>query len=655
MAEKTDPNTTTYKPSDEEEETIKHVYDELKDMKDLRHKEWRQFGNLTLQQYIDDSDKRLNSFVGDQDKEDWQANVALPTIRNKLKRLIAGFSFNVPDLEMKAIGSEGLMNVKKANIAKQLIQGSYRRNDNPILENFWQAWECAAKGTVVVYEGYLKTQNEQKHIKSYDIETGEIETEKRTVNVDDECISYQLPLTEFYIKDYHIQDVQDQPAIAWVRNYDEQEFEYEFGDYPNADKVEKGSKVKDLDISHFFYEDWQDEIGDDEIEVIRYYNRQLDEYIIIANGVLLLDAPLLWKFNGKKVYPFAKTIWEPFAGKHFFYGKSGPDVMMGLYDIENTLFNTILDKEFRSLVPPLLIGNTNKDAFELEQEEVNLDSKIYVQDINQVSEMPIRGPNEGDISMLQAVAQRMDQSAPSMSGLLQGNDATAREVVIAEEKMKQIKTIHQQMLVDLWKQKFQLRLANIQMNYPQSRTIIDEDGNEKELNRTHLVPNAVLEPDTGEKGTLAVQFLDKDQADDSDRDLEHQADVEEEVMQKQGVNYKKVFADKSFFDNYEFKLSVQPESIYETDYAQLQSKVMEKLQIIAKLFPQVFVANQEEYFEEVSEAFEDKPEPYIKNFREMQKARAQQAQQQQQQGSAETDQAQQIAQAAGDLKSNREQ
>ncbi len=628
-----------YNPSDDEQDTINYVYDEVDQMRELRNKEWEEFGNLTLKQYIDDSNKRLNSYVGDKDKEDWQANVALPTIRNKLKRLIAGFSFNVPDLEMKAIGSEGLMNVNKANIAKQLVQGSYRKEDNPILENFWQAWECASKGTVVVYEGYLKTKNEQKHIKSYDIETGEVETESKEVNVNDECISYLMPLTEFFIKDYNVTDVQDQPAVAWVKYYDEQEFDYEFGEYPKADKVKKGTIHEQIDTSDFFYDGWDDDLDDDQVEVIRYYNRQKDQYIIVANGVQLLDAPLLWKFNGKKVYPFAKTIWEPFAGKHFFYGKSAPDVMQSLYDIQNTLFNTILDKEFRSLVPPLLVGNTNRDAFELEDEGVNFDSKIYVNDINQVSEMPIQGPGEGDISMLQAVANRITQSAPSMSSLLGENDATAREVVIAEEKMKQIKTVHQQMLVDLWRQKFQLRLANIQMNYPQPRTI-EKDGETKEVNKTHLIPNAVLEPDTGEKGVLAVQFLDKGKDSENDRQLERQADKEEEVMQKQGVNFKKVFADRSFFDSYEFKMSVVPETIYETNFAQLQSKTLEKLQTVAKLFPQIFVANQEEYFEEFAEAYDDKPEPLLENFAELKEKKQKQQQ---------AKEAQQMAQAAEDL------
>lgn len=68
-------------------------------MIEVRNKNYREFNDRNLKTFIDDSSKRLNSYVLSkeaQDKEDWQSNVALPTNRDKLKRVIAGFSLQVP-------------------------------------------------------------------------------------------------------------------------------------------------------------------------------------------------------------------------------------------------------------------------------------------------------------------------------------------------------------------------------------------------------------------------------------------------------------------------------------------------------------------------------------------------------------------------------
>ena len=67
-------------------------------------------------------------------------------------------------------------------------------------------------------------------------------------------------------------------------------------------------------------------------------------YRIICNGVELFNGPMLWiditrKNFGRKAYPVAKTIYEPFANTDFFYGNSLPNSAMGEGDVLNTLYN----------------------------------------------------------------------------------------------------------------------------------------------------------------------------------------------------------------------------------------------------------------------------------------------------------------------------
>lgn len=615
-----------YTPGKEKQDLIDAVYNDIEVMSEIHDDSKEQFNDRTLKGFIDDGDKRLNSYVltkEEQDKDSWQANVALPTVRDKLKRLIAGFSLKVPEIYATAFGEDDQMDLDKAEIAKWLIKGSYLQEENPILESFWESWECAARGTIVKYEGYLKTRYKQKFIKSYDIITGKVETEEKEVDVDDKCISFVVPLGEFLIKDFYCENIQDQPALAWIRYYNEDEFEFEFGKYADAEFVKTQKKLSNTNSQGFFYKrKWADRTKETQIEVVRYYNKYKDQYIILANGVLLLDAPLLWRVNGKKVYPFAKSIFEPFTGRHCFYGNSLPNVLMGEYDIQNTLFNSILDKEFRNLVPATLIGEINQEAFELEDEIISSSTKIYVPDVNQVKPMPNPPVSNADVSMIQMVARGIEESAPSLPSLLAGKKTTAREVVIAEEKLREIKSLYAEMLSDLWRQKYYLRLANIQLNYPQPRKIIDKDKKEKKVYRTYVIEDALLERETQERGYLAIQF--RDIMPTQKKKIQREVDVEEKMMKDKGLSYKKMILPVDYLDNNLFQFEVIPESLYKTNRASEQSEITEKLGIVAKLFPQIFVLNQEEFFGQVAKAFDDKPEPYLKKVDEFKQMAQQQ-------------------------------
>ena len=99
-------------------------------MVEERDKSWNEFNERTLKQFVDDGDKRLNAHTPDREsydppKEEWQANVNIPNIKNKQKRMLAGFSFNVPDLQAKIHGEDGMIDIDKGDMSKWIIKGSY--------------------------------------------------------------------------------------------------------------------------------------------------------------------------------------------------------------------------------------------------------------------------------------------------------------------------------------------------------------------------------------------------------------------------------------------------------------------------------------------------------------------------------------------------
>lgn len=644
--EETANSQVVYNPDETTQNIIKKVYLSVQAMIESRDGTFREFNDRSLTTFINDGDKRLNAYVipresYDPPKEDWQSNVPLPTIRDKQEKILAGFSLQVPDMETKAFGENSVISVDRAEIAKWLIKGSYTQEENSVIENFWESWECSSHGTVVKYEGYLKTRYSQKFITSYDIVTGKVEYVEKEVDVDDKCISYQLPLTEFYVRDFYIQNVQDQPEVAWIRYLDLDVFEQEFGKYANAKFVKTKGALTNADTQTFYYQqkDWQTRSKVNQIEVVRLYNKIKDSYQIVANSVLILDAPLLWKVNGVKVYPFAKTIWKPFVNKNFFYGNSFPNIMAGLYDSFNTTFNTMSDKQWRSMLPGMLVGRINQDALDLEDELISGSTKISVEDVNQVKPMPVDSINNADVLFFKIIAQAIEDTAPSLPSMMANKKATAREIVMADEKLQEMKTLYSEMITDLWRQKYYLRLANIQQNYPQPKKTMEKNektGKEKEVTiyKTYIIDDAELDKITGERGILAIQF--QDVKDKERKKVEAQVSIEEEMMKKQGINYKKLILPTDYLDNYRFQVEIISGSVFRESQGRAQAQVIEKLDIISKLFPQVFIVNQDEYFEQVSKAYNDSPGKYLKKVQEYKDTMAQAQQNIAQQAQTET-------------------
>jgi hypothetical protein len=587
------------------QELIKRIYDEFSDMRNQRNKKWRWLNDRTLREYIEDSQLRINGYVPtkeEQGKESWQSNVFHPVTRNKFKAILASVALDIPEIRITAQNERSKEDQKRAYVMRNLLKYTYD-NDNKEEKNFFEAWETAEKGTVVVYDGYLRKKEKRRIISSFDPNTGDIETEEKEIETESQCFEQIIPLMNLYIADFHIYDIQKQPALIWVDRMTKEMFDHEYGKYKGAKLVpEKVPETNKNEEDTIYIEMWSDRFeGDSPIEVVKYYNKMNDEFIILANGVLLLDAPLLLG-KKKKYYPFAKTVFEPLA-TDFFYGNSLPNSLMGEQDVINALYNMALDKTYKSMAPALLIGNTNKDDFDLDDQNTTIDTKIYVQDINQVREMPTSGINVSDIKMIEIVSRGIDLSSvdSNQSGVA-GRGVTAREVVIANENAKRLKGILYLFLTSLWKQKMRLRIFNILTYYTKDKAkqIIGEG--KKGIIDTYMVNNAEL-PD-GTKGTLGIRVSDK-LPDKNELDMEA---MEYEV--RSDKNYHIISMKSEYLDDWTFDINVVSESVFQKDSVLSQMKMQEKLQILASFFPNFIMSNQDKLAKDTLMAYEDDPDEY---------------------------------------------
>lgn len=560
-----------------------------------------EFGQRTAMEYWNDCDRRVNGETlsrEEQGKDDWQSNFFNPVTRTKLKTLIAGIALSVPQMSFRAVNKNGMYSAQRAELMRQLVNHS-RLQGHPSLDIFFEAWEAAAKGTVIKYDGYVKSKYERKFISEYDIVTGEIKFDTREEVVEDEPIDMLVPLSEFYIWDFFIYDVQKQPKLAWVQHYNKEDLEKEFGQYKNFNHIKDKATARRFNSSeiNLYMNKWEARVDDnDDYEVIRYYNKFEDCYEIWCNGVPLLIAPLVWG-KSKKMYPFSKTIFEPFVGYNFFYGKSLPSVLEGIQDTANAGINSVFDSWYRDLNVPLLIGLENKDILDVEDELVSQDNKIYVPNVNAVKPMPSRGVNQADMAMLEYIARLGDIATfdTTQSGV-QGKGVTAREVIIADERARELKGSAFMFLEDLWLQKTRLRVLNVITNYMQPRIekIVGKDGSTKLRDALTVINIPDVEFSDGTMGVLGVQI-----AKDKGKMLKvKDIEAREDVMEQNGINYKMIAVTSDYLDNWEYDFEIVTSSIANQDRVRKEAEFEGKAQTMAALFPEYLAENKEKMFNE---------------------------------------------------------
>lgn len=600
-----------YSPSKGDLITIQRIYSEFSSMRDVTNRSYHYFNDRTHKQFIDDSERRFNSYVPSrlsQGKEKWQSNFFHPTTRNKTMAILAAVALDIPKMRITAKNEKNDINMKVGKIVNDLVKGSYD-NENKEENAFFESLECAVKGTVITCESYLKTKVTRKEITSYDVVTGEIEYEEKEVIIDKGCYDFIVPAENFFISNAFIRDIQLQPAIIWVQYMEESDFNLEFSKFKNHSFVKVSGQLLEKDIQErFFYEAWSTRTTKKPYEVVRYYNKGKDEHIIIINGVKMFEGPILL---GKieKFYPFSKSIYHPFSSD-FFWGNSLPNTMMGEQDVINSFYNMATDKTYKSMLSHLIIGNVNKDDFDLEDNTVTLDTKIYVQDIQQVKEMPNSGVTQSDIRMIDIIGKGLDLS--SVDSTQQGNapgGRTAREVVIANDNARKLKGVFFMFISSLWFQKTRLRTLNI-LTYYTMKDVSSQVGEKKSKDFKKFIINNV-ELSDGSRGTKGIIIAQ------SKNDLPTQSEIDQNAKEHEAINkeepYEEIAVVADYVKNWNYEIKIVAESIYQNESAYSISKNEDKVKTIVTLFPTYFDLNKEKLFKDTIQSYDEDIDEYDLN------------------------------------------
>lgn len=568
-------------PSADDVIALENVFEQFTKARNITQRSYSQFNGRNLYECIDDWTKRWNGYIPAGDPLlDNQSRIFLNFTRNAIISYLAKAAMQPPKSKVKAINKKtGLENRKLAEVCGDLLVYSSEEENGP-QKNLRAELERLTKGTVVTYEGYMRTTHKQKIPVSFDAETGKavFKTEKRVVF--DNCYQRVVPLEDFFISNPYEPDVQKQPYLFWKELTSYSEAEMEYGGYANFKYVKPGAYMQLSQPTTFYRQAINSEMTEDQVEIIRYYCRSENQYIIIINGVVIYEGPFPFK-NG--LYPFAKGIYEPYDN-FFFWGAGFPQKVMGDQDLLNTLWNMMVDKTEGSLMPYGL----SSDLDDLIDDDILLPNKIRkVGDISKWKFDNLPGITAGEQSMLQMAINFVQQNSGDVAGAPQAQDAngsapTARQVLLRHQEAMQKLGFSMNFSEDYERDRSKLRLDHLLqfLSIPKIEKITGKRGKEIEklVYRDIKLTDVVLED--GSKGNKIIKLVDDETAGNEDkrRVMADELSVLESMGDESDTPTVALAISVDTFTDYNYAIVVVKNSSFEKNQALDQASKMEYAQ-----------------------------------------------------------------------------
>lgn len=600
-----EPKIVNYVPTPKEQDDRTRVYGNIEKMRELKNTPRPHFqtgpdGERSFNAYLDDSERMLNGYTlsrEDQGKEEWQSNLLDNVTRAKLKAVAAGLGLRVPEMVFEAVDKNGIRSALRAEIIKNVVRQTYS-DTNPTLNAYLETWRMMSHGVIFEYEGFKTGGAMQEVVESFNSLTGEVKTKKEFRKMDGKPFSVLINPQEFYWWTFFVNDIQEQPRLAWVQHYNKRELELEFSKFPKykfvKDKKEASSFAPMQE--QLYFQKWSERVGDeDDYEVIKYYSKA-DEgthygYEVWINGVPMIQCPLLWG-DKEKVYPFAKQIAEPFANSNFFVGMSFPAILEAYQDSKNTVLNTLIDKLYRSVDPLKLVGLENRDLLDVESAITSQDNTIYVPNIETVKFMQHPIINQGELAMLQILERGIESGSvdPQQQGLSSKTRKTATQSAIEDSRAQDLKSSIFLFLEDLWFQKVNLRTQIILTHYLKDKAA-------REDTRDRIITIKDYSFGDSSRGILDI-YVAKNKR---DRLSQQEIEAREMTMEQQGIAYKLISMDMDYLNDWKYDFRIIPQSFHKQDKANKEAELMGEVQQITTLFPEFFLANKDKYLKDVLE------------------------------------------------------
>src|SRR3990167_1046766 len=596
-------NAPSYNPSVKAQAVIKNTWNRFVEMRNSRNENYKWFGKTrdgtyrNLITYINTMEKRWNSDgIPRVNLEDWQASVFKPETRNKVLTILSAVAQQRPRMKFK--GRE------KSDYMRELVIGDMydwsEDVDNGDEMALYTMLDAIIHGTAVRYEGYEDCKKVIKELKpgedGYDLYN--LDYDEKVV-IEKKVVTKEVQLQDFYFGSMMNRRMDEQPDCVWRKLMRLNDFKKEFAGWENAKYVLPGGDLTDETFFSAFASDEVREKQSELVEVILYYSKETDEFIILANGVWVNPlskskvCPLPF---AHKELPFYSVLFEPMSST-FPYGKALPDKMLGLQDSVNALLNMALDQSFVSIHPLLVTGDEDVlDDIDLTPNSIN-----YVgADVQNILEIKRSPPSPAHFNMLQFLHNSIEEtSTDSTQSGQTGEAGTATEVRVAAQAAARSFALFLSYVEHGYKRKAQLRVKNI-LQFLTSPSVINKvlgpDGEEKfnEAFQEFMVSNVSLS--NGKKGKRKIKMVA-----DTDSLLKAVEDSKYEKEKLESDNIETLYITSDYLRDIDWDVEViKGSSVNESDEVR-QALEMQFAQQALTIFPDL--VNREFLFDDFLEVF----------------------------------------------------
>lgn len=279
----------------------------------------------------------------------WRSNAARPTIRNKAMSIAGHATAQLLFPKVFAYNQQSQTQDDAAKVMRYLLEWSADQC-NYASTSFKAVITALFSPAAIVHTEYAEVKRQVKRGKKED---GSYEIEE----IDDPELSgfidTPVPVDEFYIENAFEPTIQKQGWVIWRRVMSYSVAETKYKNFKNFQFVAPGMQVIFNDPNQTFYQVYDSNMRGDMVEEVQYWNRELDLYQIVVNGVLLTEPDNANPRYDKK-YPFIHFGFERIDEGRFFYFKSLASKLKQDADVIDQLYQMIIDGTYLSVMPPMI-------------------------------------------------------------------------------------------------------------------------------------------------------------------------------------------------------------------------------------------------------------------------------------------------------------
>lgn len=517
----------------------KRIIDIVSEDKQRRDQPSVFFRNEALSAY---TEVGIGQFIGHRVKPEWkkdyQYNVFDPITRDKVMAILSKTAglyeaqfFNTNKRLAKI--SETI-----ATVLGAFYQDSTRRL-NEKEKNKLTMLAALISPKAIWYEGWKYQKRTIRDIEERD-NNGKITKVKKK-----DIVHYNGPWGELVqVEDFipgslRVRDIQEQPHLTWIPKMQMSEFRRKFPStrFSEAEKVQPYGMLFANDFTDFTL---RDDLKENEVEVLQFYEKWEDRMTIIANGVLLTTPDTNPMPFAHKDYPF---VWGGFEelSPFFVYDMPLTIKLLDMQDVNNEVLNLTLDMVWRALNEVILV----QDGDGINDDTLYGGGMVSVNDPKNFQKLEF-GSSFGFQSasnVMDRVRRSIESSsldAPT-SGQSGTRSITAREALIAREAALEITTLFLQNMEAMERDKARLRVKNQLDRY--KRPVEWEERIGEDMTKTSMpifrqisVRDARL--DKGKRGTVNVNIVEEPRSAEeldnvnvvNDREMSQEIDITPEVI-----------------------------------------------------------------------------------------------------------------------------